>query len=50
MLALEVVFWAACALIVWTQVGYPLALAARRARDARPRSVAAAGACCRACR
>ena len=26
-LALEVVFWVSCALIVWTQVGYALALA-----------------------
>jgi cellulose synthase/poly-beta-1,6-N-acetylglucosamine synthase-like glycosyltransferase len=27
MLALEIVFWTCCALIVWTQVGYALALA-----------------------
>ncbi len=38
MLALEVVFWAACALILWTQVGYTLALALA-ARVRRPRSV-----------
>jgi glycosyltransferase involved in cell wall biosynthesis len=40
MLALEIVFWVACALIIWTQAGYALALAlASRVR--RPRQAPA---------
>ena len=38
MLALEIVFWLSCALIVWTQVGYAAALALA-ARVRGPRSV-----------
>ena len=41
MLALEIVFWLCAALIVWTQAGYPLALAvAARARGGPPRAPA----------
>ncbi len=38
MIALEIVFWLSCALIVWTQAGYALALAitARLVHPARP--------------
>ena len=37
MLALEIVFWLCAALIVWTQLGYALALAVLvRLRGARP--------------
>ena len=47
MLALEIVFWLCGGLIVWTQVGYPLALAVvarlRRSRARRPLAPATAG-------
>ena len=41
MIALEIVFWLACALIVWTQAGYAAALAI--AARLRPRRAPAAG-------
>ncbi len=50
MLVLAVLFWSSIALIVWTQLGYALALAllARLRRADRP--AARAGASCRGCR
>ena len=43
MTALQVVFWVCAALIVWTQLGYALALAALAPLFARPRSKQPAG-------